>query len=208
MYNFCFTPDRAAVRTKRSLASWLRSRNSQLRKATSSLTSCRKPSLIRRLFLASMSGTTQLNSHYYLISRPLNYSELVIPTINWIKMRFCRPYVFHDLMMSLPDFVKHFFPDLPLEKSREMLQEILKVNIIGTFGKQIVQFCSITSDKCWIEFSMQLKLLWFQVVLYKGNTGHQEVLRTEGKCGVYDPVPLVLVKDIMTYMPQMKYMFR
>merc|ERR550525_1268912 len=28
-----------------------------------------------------------------------------------------RPYVFHDLMMSLPDFVKHFFPDLPLEKS-------------------------------------------------------------------------------------------
>ena len=46
-----------------------------------------------------------------------------------------------------------------------------------------------------------------QVVLYKGNTGHQEVLRTEGKCGVYDPVPLVLVKDIMTYMPQIKYMF-
>ena len=42
----------------------------------------------------------------------------------------CRPYVFHDLMMSLPDFVKHFFPDLPLEKSREMLQEILKVRII------------------------------------------------------------------------------
>ena len=37
--------------------------------------------------------------------------------------------------------------------------------------------------------------------------GHQEVLRAEGKCGVYDPVPLVLVKDIMTYMPQMKYMF-
>ena len=29
--------------------------------------------------------------------------------------------------MTLPDFVKHFFPDLPLEKSREMLQEILKV---------------------------------------------------------------------------------
>ena len=38
-------------------------------------------------------------------------------------------------------------------------------------------------------------------------SGHQEVLRAEGKCNVYDPVPLVLVKDIMTYMPQMKYMF-
>jgi len=91
--------------------------------------------------------------------------QKIVPCIN------VRPYVFHDLMMTLPDFVKHFFPDLPLEKSREMLQEILKV------------------------------------VLYKGNTGHQEILRQEGKCSLYDPVPLVLVKDIMTYMPQIKYMF-
>ena len=51
-------------------------------------------------------------------------------TTTRIELISCRPYVFHDLMMSLPDFVKHFFPDLPLEKSREMLQEILKVNVI------------------------------------------------------------------------------
>ena len=38
-------------------------------------------------------------------------------------------------------------------------------------------------------------------------SGHQEVLRNEKKCNRYDPVPLVLVKDIMNYMPQMKYMF-
>jgi len=104
------------------------------------------------------------NQQPYKLQKAL-IDQKIVPCIN------VRPYVFHDLMMSLPDFVKHFFPDLPLEKSREMLQEILKV------------------------------------VLYKGNTGHQEVLGTEGKCGVYDPVPLVLVKDIMTYMPQMKYMF-
>jgi len=91
--------------------------------------------------------------------------QKIVPCIN------VRPYVFHDLMMTLPDFVKHFFPDLPLEKAREMLQEILKV------------------------------------VLYKGNAGHQDILRSEGKCQLYDPVPLVLVKDIMTYMPQIKYMF-
>jgi len=104
------------------------------------------------------------NQQPYKLQKAL-IDQKIVPCIN------VRPYVFHDLMMTLPDFVKHFFPDLPLEKSREMLQEILKV------------------------------------VLYKGNTGHQEVLRAEGKCGVYDPVPLVLVKDIMTYMPQMKYMF-
>ena len=91
--------------------------------------------------------------------------QKIVPCIN------VRPYVFHDLMMSLPDFVKHFFPDLPLEKIGEMLREILKV------------------------------------VLYIGNTGHQEVLRTEGKCGVYDPVPLVLVKDVLTHMSQMNTMF-
>lgn len=89
----------------------------------------------------------------------------IVPCIN------VRPFVFHDLMMTLPDFVKHFFPDLPLEKAREMLQEILKVT------------------------------------LYKGNSGHQDILRQEGKCQLYDPAPLVLVKDIMTYMPQIKYMF-
>merc|ERR1719367_1517904 len=91
--------------------------------------------------------------------------QKIVPCIN------VRPYVFHDLMMTLPDFVKHFYPDLTVEKAREMLQEILKV------------------------------------VLYKGNTGHQEILRAEGKCTKFDPVPLVLVKDIMNYMPQMKYMF-
>lgn len=37
--------------------------------------------------------------------------------------------------------------------------------------------------------------------------GHQEVLRAEGKCVQYDPVPLILVKDIISFMPQMKYMF-
>ena len=39
------------------------------------------------------------------------------------------------------------------------------------------------------------------------SSGHQEILRAEGKCTRFDPVPLVLVKDIMNYMPQMKYMF-
>lgn len=91
--------------------------------------------------------------------------QKIVPCIN------VRPYVFNDLMMTLPDFVKHFYPDLTIEKARQMLQDILKV------------------------------------VLYKGNSGHQEVLRGEGKCQRFDPVPLVLVKDIMNYMPQMKYMF-
>ena len=60
------------------------------------------------------------NQQPYKLQKAL-IDQKIVPCIN------VRPYVFHDLMMSLPDFVKHFFPDLPLEKSREMLQEILKV---------------------------------------------------------------------------------
>ena len=45
------------------------------------------------------------------------------------------------------------------------------------------------------------------IFLFFFCSGHQEVPRNEKKCARYDPVPLVLVKDIMNYMPQMKYMF-
>jgi hypothetical protein len=47
--------------------------------------------------------------------------QKIVPCIN------VRPYVFHDLMMTLPDFVRHFYPDLTIEKARQMLQDILKV---------------------------------------------------------------------------------
>merc|ERR1719150_3369202 len=52
------------------------------------------------------------NQQPYKLQKAL-IDQKIVPCIN------VRPYVFHDLMMSLPDFVKHFFPDLPLEKSRE-----------------------------------------------------------------------------------------
>ncbi|TRY67524.1 hypothetical protein TCAL_04360 [Tigriopus californicus] len=90
--------------------------------------------------------------------------QKIVPCIN------VRPYLFRDLMMTLPDFVKCFCSDLSIEKARNMLQDILKI------------------------------------VLYKGNRSHQEILQMENKCFQYDPVPLVLVKDILNYMPQIKYM--
>ena len=47
--------------------------------------------------------------------------QKIVPCIN------VRPYVFHDLMMTLPDFVTHFYPELSIEKARSMLQDTLKV---------------------------------------------------------------------------------
>ena len=60
------------------------------------------------------------NQQPYKLQKAL-IDQKIVPCIN------VRPYVFHDLMMSLPDFVKHFFPDLALEKARYMLQDVLKV---------------------------------------------------------------------------------
>ena len=47
--------------------------------------------------------------------------QKIVPCIN------VRPYVFHDLMMTLPDFVRHFYPELSIERARHMLQDVLKV---------------------------------------------------------------------------------
>ena len=54
----------------------------------------------------------------------------------------------------------------------------------------------------WIIFVLSIFLIHFFFI-----SGHQDILRQEGKSQLYDPAPLVLVKDIMTYMPQIKYMF-
>ena len=71
--------------------------------------------------------------------------------------------------MTLNDFVKHFTPELSIETSRHMLQDVLKM------------------------------------VLYKGNTRHQEILRRERKCDEFDPVPLVLVRDVINNITKIKF---
>lgn len=44
--------------------------------------------------------------------------------------------------------------------------------------------------------------------LYRGNRQQMQILKEAGKCqSSSDVVPLVQVKDVMQYMPQMKYMF-
>ena len=60
------------------------------------------------------------NQPPYKLQKALIESKIV-PCIN------VRPYVFHDLMMALPDFVKHFCPDFTIDKAKHMLQDILKV---------------------------------------------------------------------------------
>ena len=56
----------------------------------------------------------------YKLQKALIHQKIV-PCIN------IRPYIFHDLMMTLPDFVRYFCPEPSIEKAIHMLQDILKV---------------------------------------------------------------------------------
>ena len=101
----------------------------------------------------------------YKLQNTLIHQKLV-PCIN------VRPHVYQGgLLMPLPDFRQHFYPQSSLsnKKVHQILQKKLKI------------------------------------VLYKGNHGHQEVLRGSGKYG-YDPVPLMLVKDLLGHWDQINFM--
>ena len=67
------------------------------------------------------------------------------------KMVTCinvRPYVLHDPMMTLPDFIKNFCPDQSIERARYMLQDILKITLYkgNRYCQKIVFHDCCTSD--------------------------------------------------------------
>ncbi|KAG8224110.1 hypothetical protein J437_LFUL001804 [Ladona fulva] len=90
---------------------------------------------------------------------------LLIPCINF------KPYIYTELLMTLPDLTSHFFSNVSCETLRQVLQEVLGVS------------------------------------LFRGNRLQMQVLRSSGKCrSTNEILPLVQVRDVMQYMPQLKYM--
>ncbi|XP_022201118.2 uncharacterized protein LOC111057943 isoform X2 [Nilaparvata lugens] len=64
-------------------------------------------------------------------------------------------------------------------------------------------FPSINHDKCRQVLQEVLK-----VTLYKGNTQQMRVLHQHQKCkSIDEPLALIQCRDVVCYMPQMKYMF-
>jgi hypothetical protein len=65
------------------------------------------------------------------------------PTIEqkYVQCINVQPYKFHDLMMTIPEFVKHFCPHLSNEKARSLLQEGLKLPLyLGNKSHQEILF--------------------------------------------------------------------
>lgn len=116
--------------------------------------------------LIQIGETTTSGSHIpYQVQKALVEGKMV-PCIN------SKPFIYSELLMTLPDLVSHFFPSVPLSSCRQVLQDVLGLD------------------------------------LYRGNRQQMNILRESGKCqGVNDILPLVQVRDVMQYMPQMKYMF-
>ncbi|CAB0031130.1 unnamed protein product [Trichogramma brassicae] len=99
----------------------------------------------------------------YQIQKALIEDKLV-PCINF------KPYIYSELLMTLPDFVSEFFPTCNVDKCRQVL-DVLNVD------------------------------------LYQCNSTQMEMLLKNGKCSsLREELPLIQVRSIMKYMPQLKYM--
>nr|XP_033339540.1 uncharacterized protein LOC117228019 isoform X2 [Megalopta genalis] len=101
----------------------------------------------------------------YKIQKAL-VEDKMVPCINF------KPYIYSELLMTLPDFVAHYFPACDIDSCRQVLTDVLHID------------------------------------LYQGNRLQMKMLMVAGKCSTFrDEVPLIQVKSIMKYMPQLKYMF-
>lgn len=50
-------------------------------------------------------------------------SEKMVPCIN------AKPFIYSELLMTIPDMVNYFFPTVSLNECRKVLQEVLQINL-------------------------------------------------------------------------------
>ncbi|KAK9889189.1 hypothetical protein WA026_004468 [Henosepilachna vigintioctopunctata] len=88
----------------------------------------------------------------------------MIPCINM------KPFIFTELLVTLPDLCSSFFNNVPVQSCQQVFQ------VLG-------------------------------VELFKPNNSQMQVLLENGKCqNINETVPLVQVRNVIDYMPQLKYM--
>lgn len=101
----------------------------------------------------------------YQIQKAL-VEDKMVPCINF------KPYIYSELLMTLPDFVSQYFPACDIISCRQVLTDVLHID------------------------------------LYQGNRLQMKMLMEAGKCSSpNEELPLIQVRSIMKYMPQLKYMF-
>ncbi|KAJ1532298.1 hypothetical protein ONE63_000907 [Megalurothrips usitatus] len=123
-------------------------------------------SAMDRSRLTQIPDVTTSGSHTpYKVQKALVEGKMV-PCIN------AKPYVYTELLMTLNDLTAHFFPNVHIQNCRQVLQDVLRVD------------------------------------LYRGNRQQMQIMKEAGKCqSTSDSLPLVQVKHVMQFMPQLKYMF-
>ncbi|KAK7790207.1 hypothetical protein R5R35_013172 [Gryllus longicercus] len=134
--------------------------------SSSSASSTADPLAPTRKLIQINETPTSGNHNPYQVQKALVEGKMV-PCIN------SKPFIYSELLMTLPDLVSHFFPSVPLNSCRQVLQDVLQID------------------------------------LYRGNRQQMTILRDSGKCqSTQEMLPLVQVKDIMQYMPQIKYIVK
>ncbi|XP_075226790.1 uncharacterized protein LOC142327528 isoform X2 [Lycorma delicatula] len=123
------------------------------------------PNGIWKKLIPIMEAPPSSGSHLPFKIQKALVNEKMVPCIN------AKPFIYSELLMTIPDLVSHFFPSVDMDKCRQVLQEVLKVN------------------------------------LYRGNSQQMQILRENQKCKSPNEIlPLIQLRDVLTYMPQLKYM--
>ncbi|XP_044729930.1 uncharacterized protein LOC123293243 isoform X2 [Chrysoperla carnea] len=114
--------------------------------------------------LTMLPDTPSQGSHMPFKVQKALVEGIMVPCINM------KPYVYSELLITLPDLVAHFFPKHSVPTIKQVLE------VLG-------------------------------MELFKGNQQQMQILRESGKCqSIHDVLPLVQIREIMNYMPQIKYM--
>uniref|UniRef100_A0A1B6L2S1 Uncharacterized protein n=1 Tax=Graphocephala atropunctata TaxID=36148 RepID=A0A1B6L2S1_9HEMI len=122
------------------------------------------PNGLWKKLIPIMEAAPSSGSHCPYKMQKAYLSEKMVPCIN------AKPYIYSELLMTIPDMVNYFFPSVSLNECRKVLQDVLQIN------------------------------------LYKGNSQQMQVLKENGKCeSMTDTMPLIQLRDVVSYMPQMKY---
>jgi hypothetical protein len=83
----------------------------------------------------------------------------MVPCIN------SKPFIYSELLMTLPDLVTHFFPSVPLSSCRQVLQDVLGLDLYRGNRCVLYYLYTICIFKFYVITSSQLQALFIFMYL-------------------------------------------
>ena len=137
------------------------------------------------------------------------FSKKTTEAGSWAKLVLNQGDKFNGKLVAMKDFPIQQSSEQPYKAERALLEKkkINGVNIRPAhFSEVMVTLPSLVEQLLPGYSDQQIGelLLSCGVILYSGNSGHQEILKVQGWEDKYENLPLVAVKDVEKLMPTIK----